>query len=386
MQILLEVSTASAGSLPSKELLAWYRADEVLIVLEKPPYKVSETGWGEFTIQIRIQFVNEASEKPLAFQHGLKLHHWGPPIEGEPLSANIDASLQPRTMSQPPVNGDASTPAVAEGSSTPAQGNPDGDVAVKAETSTPRPDVVMGDNEDTGTPAAGTPGGSQPPGAGTIETHQTRAQSLAQSAAEQRISVAAKYPVYSWQYDELVFSDPPLALFNLMNENPPTPLPAKNRRPRDQRDGFESKKKAKSGVTRNATAGSSKLAGTPIAGAVGTPAEAIKEGSTAPNVDGEGGGNGTAPGTPSAAPVVGIPGEPGSADVPLEFTNEMERAEHNKLHMARRKIIDEMDRWRWVTTMRVNGESRADLSRCRSKLIEQEKELAKVKEEMQAAA
>ena len=248
-------------------------------------------------------------------------------------------------MSQPPANGVPSTSAPFGDSSAPAsaQGNASEDVTVKAETSTPKPDIAMADNEDKFTPAAGTPGGSQPP-TGNPETHNTRAQSLAQTAAENRVSVAAKYPVYSWQYDELVFSDPPLALFNLMSENPATPLPAKNRRPRDQRHSFESKKGAKGGVTgRNAVAGSSKLARTPIAG--GTPAEMVKEGSTAPKAEGEG-GNGTAPDTPAAAAVVGIPGEPGSADVPVEFTNEMERAEHNRLHLARRKIIDEMDRWR----------------------------------------
>ena len=44
--------------------------------------------------------------------------------------------------------------------------------------------------------------------------------------------------------------------------------------------------------------------------------------------------------------VLGIPGEPGSADVPLEFSAEMEKAEWNRLNDARVKIIEEIDRWR----------------------------------------
>jgi YEATS domain-containing protein 4 len=35
---------------------------------------VSETGWGEFEIQIRIYF-NDLTEKPVTLYHGLKLFH-----------------------------------------------------------------------------------------------------------------------------------------------------------------------------------------------------------------------------------------------------------------------------------------------------------------------
>ncbi|PAV76144.1 hypothetical protein WR25_23444 [Diploscapter pachys] len=43
-----------------------------LRVIEKPPYEVSETGWGEFEIQIRVFFV-DPNEKPLTAFHYLRL-------------------------------------------------------------------------------------------------------------------------------------------------------------------------------------------------------------------------------------------------------------------------------------------------------------------------
>lgn len=43
-------------------------------VVSKPPYEVSESGWGEFEIQIKIYF-NDITEKPITLYHGLKLFH-----------------------------------------------------------------------------------------------------------------------------------------------------------------------------------------------------------------------------------------------------------------------------------------------------------------------
>lgn len=45
-------------------------------VIDKPPFEVTETGWGEFEVQIKIFFVAEANEKVLTVQHLLKLHPW----------------------------------------------------------------------------------------------------------------------------------------------------------------------------------------------------------------------------------------------------------------------------------------------------------------------
>ncbi|BFZ53496.1 NuA4 histone H4 acetyltransferase complex and the SWR1 complex subunit [Savitreella phatthalungensis] len=46
--------------------------------IEAPPFEVTETGWGEFELQVKIFFVSEASEKPVALFHRLKLHPFGP--------------------------------------------------------------------------------------------------------------------------------------------------------------------------------------------------------------------------------------------------------------------------------------------------------------------
>ncbi|KAK0537232.1 NuA4 histone H4 acetyltransferase complex and the SWR1 complex subunit [Tilletia horrida] len=48
--------------------------------IDKPPFQVTETGWGEFEIVIKIYFVSESGEKPITLYHHLKLHPWLPPI------------------------------------------------------------------------------------------------------------------------------------------------------------------------------------------------------------------------------------------------------------------------------------------------------------------
>lgn len=42
--------------------------------VDKAPFEVTETGWGEFEITIRIFFVPEANEKNVLLYHHLKLH------------------------------------------------------------------------------------------------------------------------------------------------------------------------------------------------------------------------------------------------------------------------------------------------------------------------
>lgn len=44
------------------------------LVIEQPPFEVSETGWGEFEIQIKLFFVPESTEKAQTLFHFLKLH------------------------------------------------------------------------------------------------------------------------------------------------------------------------------------------------------------------------------------------------------------------------------------------------------------------------
>ncbi|KAJ7248471.1 yeats family protein [Mycena rebaudengoi] len=58
--------------------------------VDKPPFEVTETGWGEFEIQIRITFVADAGEKPITFYHHLKLHPWT--ASGDPEIPPLDAA------------------------------------------------------------------------------------------------------------------------------------------------------------------------------------------------------------------------------------------------------------------------------------------------------
>lgn len=61
--------------------------------IDKPPFEVSETGWGEFEINIRISFVPEAGEKQLTLYHHLKLHPW---VEGGdgPVPPPLDQAMK----------------------------------------------------------------------------------------------------------------------------------------------------------------------------------------------------------------------------------------------------------------------------------------------------
>ena len=279
-------------------------------MIDRAPFQVVETGWGEFAVNIRIQFIPEAAEKPLLLTHMIKLHHWGPPIEGPPKaidspapSAPVDTSTAPTPATEPVDEkmteaSAAPTPAPAE---TKEEDKVDGSgEGVKVETlesSAPSPSIV-----------AVQPGLSEAP------------------TQFQPVSIATKLPVHSWQYDEIVFNDPPAAFLEILNEHPPTPLPAKFRRPKDQREKEEGPKKKKG---RPSTIRGDSRAQTQEPGAVGTPAP--------------------------AGPVVGIPGESGSADVPLEFAKEMETGEFNRLTDARLAIIDQMDKWRYVARVSRRG-------------------------------
>lgn len=315
-----------------------------MTVLDKPPYKVTETGWGEFGINIRIQFVPEASEKPLNFVHGLRLHHWGPLIEG-PLS--VDSPAPPATSAAatpaPAPAAAATAPTATPAETSAAEAGPEkkqgeekaGPAAAesaaapasKPEEDETAKDAAISEKPDGETPAATTEVKTEtelstpaPTESGTAAQPEAEAEAATNElvAAQHPLSIAAKLPVHSWQYDELVFSDPPSAFLDILNEHPPTPLPAKFRRPRDQREKEEAakKKKQKAGG-RASTAGPASRAQTQEPGTAATP-----------------------------APAAGIPGEAGSADVPLEFAKEMEIAEANRLADIKIQFIQEMDRLR----------------------------------------
>ena len=50
---------------------------------ESPPFEVTESGWGEFEVQLKLYFVPEANEKAQTLWHALKLHPYGPDAEGQ---------------------------------------------------------------------------------------------------------------------------------------------------------------------------------------------------------------------------------------------------------------------------------------------------------------
>lgn len=55
-----------------------------LRMVESPgPFEVTETGWGEFEVGLKLFFVSEANEKLASVYHQLKLHPYGSDIEKE---------------------------------------------------------------------------------------------------------------------------------------------------------------------------------------------------------------------------------------------------------------------------------------------------------------
>ena len=54
------------------------------IVIDHFPFEVREQGWGEFEIEVKVEFKNDA-ELPVISTHFLKLH----PFNGEPSKENV---------------------------------------------------------------------------------------------------------------------------------------------------------------------------------------------------------------------------------------------------------------------------------------------------------
>ncbi|KAN0060651.1 NuA4 histone H4 acetyltransferase complex and the SWR1 complex subunit [Thecaphora frezii] len=158
--------------------------------VDKPPFSVTETGWGEFDIQMKIFFVPEANEKPVTVFHHLKLHPWLNTLPPPP---------------EPPA-----VPAAA--------------VSVEAATST----SVASIKADVD---AATLERQESSGAAVAPSTEAAAHAPAQaaSAAEATVVPAAPPPlppvVHSWQYDEIVFPEPTETFYETLIAHPPTPLP-----------------------------------------------------------------------------------------------------------------------------------------------------------------
>ncbi|KAG2173808.1 hypothetical protein INT43_005228 [Umbelopsis isabellina] len=52
--------------------------------IEQPPFEVTETGWGEFEIAIKIYFHTASGEKPVTLYHHLRLHPYEDDGTGQP--------------------------------------------------------------------------------------------------------------------------------------------------------------------------------------------------------------------------------------------------------------------------------------------------------------
>jgi len=62
---------------------------EPLRTIEKPPFEVTEIGWGEFSIAIKV-FFHDAREQPLSLQHQLLLRPGGQPSKTPVVSETYD--------------------------------------------------------------------------------------------------------------------------------------------------------------------------------------------------------------------------------------------------------------------------------------------------------
>lgn len=154
----------------------------VLPAVDKAPFELTETGWGEFEIQIKIFFVAESGEKPLTVNHLLKLHPW--PIS---LASSVN-NLNPLT---PLV--DATGPAEEE---------------PLAEDASPATTIAEMDVDP-------------------LDSVDEQAMQESATIVEDVTAVATSpifSPVHSWQYDEIVFNEPTEAFYATLISVPVTPL------------------------------------------------------------------------------------------------------------------------------------------------------------------
>ncbi|KAG0145234.1 hypothetical protein CROQUDRAFT_671878 [Cronartium quercuum f. sp. fusiforme G11] len=138
--------------------------------IDREPFEISETGWGEFIILIKIFFVTESGEKPIQIHHPLKLHPW------------IENPLLPLFK----------TPWLDQ-----------------------TPDDLLKASESINSP---------------IPNHNHTQHSNVENSKSIEMTESPFPPsIHSWQYDEIVFTEPTESLYQKLIESPPTPLPLNNR-------------------------------------------------------------------------------------------------------------------------------------------------------------
>lgn len=77
--------------------------------VETPPFELTETGWGEFDINIKVYFVDQAAEKMLSFYHRLRLHPYANlPHPMEPADAPENATAENTAESRANAQGEIS--------------------------------------------------------------------------------------------------------------------------------------------------------------------------------------------------------------------------------------------------------------------------------------
>jgi hypothetical protein len=165
--------------------------------IDKPPFQVTETGWGEFDVQIKIIFVPESGEKPLTTYHRLKLHPWHPVAIRAP-ETTIDTEMVADTTSE--LTHDM-VPKAAE-AADPSHSQVEEKSFDEDNDSTMQVDVKQ-EEED-----------------GHLDT---MAQTPMEAAAAGSSLIKHPPVVHSWSYDEIVFPEPTEAFYEILLANPPTP-------------------------------------------------------------------------------------------------------------------------------------------------------------------
>lgn len=193
-----------------------------LRTVDKPPFQVTETGWGEFEIIVKIWWVAEASEKFLQTQHYLKLHPWpnmplpdGPPVVAEPAAAQLTDGEASATATTTTTTADQQTNADAATTQEPPQSEKADEPAAESEDTIAKTESTAGEG-----------GATEPPSTGETTTDATTT-----TAPGTEVAAAAAAPpaqqmapvVHSWQYDEIVFPEPTEAFYQTLISHPPTP-------------------------------------------------------------------------------------------------------------------------------------------------------------------
>lgn len=176
------------------------------IDIDRPPFQVTETGWGEFDIQIKIFFQPESGEKPVTCFHRLKLHPWHPiaVYHQDPASA---VAADQNSMSENSAGQQAQAD-VLQGADKGQEGE-------------------GGDQQDVSMSEAA-PESSDPDAAAAAETNlagaSTQQIKVEEGTAPSSVSLPPPPPVvHSWTYDEIVFPEPTEAFYDVLIAHPPTP-------------------------------------------------------------------------------------------------------------------------------------------------------------------